>query len=86
MDTYNKACARAYEVPNGNELYMNDRDEYNRQHAALYQQFCDDLFAEYGVQDNPKKEKCFSIAWSHGHSAGYSEVALYFEELVELIV
>jgi hypothetical protein len=43
------------------------------------------LAEEYGVVGNPKFEQCYSIAYSHGHGCGYSEVEIYFSDLVELI-
>lgn len=43
------------------------------------------LAVEYGVVANPKFDKAYSIACSMGHSSGYSEIEIYFSELVELI-
>ncbi len=43
------------------------------------------LAEEYGVEGNQRFEKCYSLAWSFGHSSGFSEVENYFSELVELI-
>lgn len=48
-------------------------------------QFKLDLFDEHEVSENPKREKAFEIAWDQGHSAGLSEVASYFSDIVELI-
>lgn len=45
--------------------------------------FKQDLFKAYGVIGNPKADRCFEIAF--GHACGLSEVAEYFDELVELI-
>jgi hypothetical protein len=47
--------------------------------------FDDDVFADLGISDNPKRHKLMAIAWEHGHSCGYSEVYYYASELVELI-
>lgn len=57
------------------------RDDENRLHA----QYKADLFEEHDVTDNPKKDLLYSKAYDLGHSAGYSEVASYFGDLVELI-
>jgi|SRR5579863_2544716 len=43
------------------------------------------LAEEYGVKGNPRFEKCYSLAYSFGHSSGFSEVENYFSELVDLI-
>lgn len=56
---------------------------YNGQ--AEYDEFKADLLQAYGVTGNPKSDRAFSIAWEHGHSCGYSEVAIVFADLVELI-
>lgn len=50
-----------------------------------YDRFKTDLFKEFGVTDNPKREKAFSIAWERGHASGYYEVELCFMNIVELI-
>jgi hypothetical protein len=73
--------------------YASGRDEasravqraYQEEQRRLVEQFQRDLEAEHGVVDNSKKEKLFDIAWSQGHSSGFSEVALHYDELVELI-
>lgn len=61
------------------------REAYHVEQRRLNAQFQRDLEVEHGVQDNPKKDKLFDIAWSQGHSAGWQEVALHYEELVVLI-
>lgn len=43
------------------------------------------LAEEYGVVGNPKFEQCYSLAWSFGHSSGFSDVENYFAQLVDLI-
>lgn len=57
------------------------RDENNR----LTELFKNDLFQEFGVQNNPKREKAWLIAWDKGHAMGFSEVYSEFSDLVELI-
>lgn len=43
------------------------------------------LAEEYGVIGNPKFERCYSIAYSHGHSSGFSEIENFFSDIVDLI-
>ena len=43
------------------------------------------LAETYGVTEHPKEERLWELAWSKGHSNGYSEVALEYDELVTLI-
>lgn len=52
----------------------------------LTNQFKQDLFEEFDVQNNPKAELLFSKAWELGHSAGLYEVLGHFENLVDLIL
>jgi len=59
--------------------------KYRDEERLLYAKFKNDLFDDLGIQNNPKKEKLFSLAWSMGHAAGYSEVHGYACELVVLI-
>ena len=59
--------------------------EYNNHTIELLDKFQADLEKEFGVEDNPKKNKLYSIAWDMGHSSGLSEVYHYYSELVELI-
>lgn len=51
--------------------------EYDRHKAAA--------FAEHGVEDNPKADRAFAIAYSRGHSNGWDDVDREFAEIVELI-
>lgn len=67
------------------ETYKAHRKEYDAESAKLHQEFVKDLFEDYGVSDNPKRFKCFELAWEHGHSSGLEEVYNYFGDFVELI-
>jgi hypothetical protein len=66
-------------------------DAFERKvHAGHYRdydryEFEDAILRAYGVTENPKAEKAFSIAWDLGHGGGNREVAILFDELVELI-
>jgi NifU-like protein involved in Fe-S cluster formation len=59
--------------------------QYNEETQKLAQEFEDDLFDEFGVSDNPKRHKCFNLAWENGHAHGLREVYNYFGDYVELI-
>jgi len=39
----------------------------------------------YGLEDNPKFDKAFKLAWENGHGSGWYEVLMQFDDLVELI-
>ena len=59
---------------------------YQEDQARLNKQFRLDLEVEHGVIGNPKADKLFEIAWEQGHSYGFSEVALHYDQLVVLII
>lgn len=74
------------------EQYDKDKQEYENQVKPLrdeaserYDEFKRDLFDEYGVTDNPKRDKCYAIAYEYGHSSGCGEIHSYFCNIVELI-
>ena len=58
---------------------------YGVETSRLQEEFKRDLFEEHGVTGHPKAERCYSLAWVYGHSAGLDEVANYFDDLVDLI-
>jgi hypothetical protein len=80
--TYSKALV---EKVVDEEKYKEARLLYNRASADRSEEFKNDLFVEFGVEDNPKREQCYGIAYDMGHSNGFSEVYNYFDQLVELI-
>ena len=67
------------------DAYKARRKEYSDESAKLYQEFQNDLFENFNVTDNPKRFKCFELAWEKGHSNGLEEVYNEFYDLVELI-
>lgn len=67
------------------DQYNQQRKEYNDESDRLLRKFKEDLFAYHGVTNNPKRERCFELAWDYGHSSGKGLVAQHFEELVTLI-
>ena len=86
--TYDRACARGYENKLPFFSTIENRkgwEAYQAESKRLYEAFKKDLAHEYGLTGHPKFERAFAIAWDHGHSSGYSEVAIYFDELVELL-
>lgn len=58
---------------------------YNEETQKLEQEFQDDMFDEFDVSDNPKRYKCFAIAWERGHAYGHQEIYSHFSDYVELI-
>jgi len=67
------------------EAYKAHRKEYYDEENKLYQEFQNDLFEDYGASDNPKRFKCFELAWERGHSSGVESVYNCFGDFVVLI-
>ena len=67
-------------------VYRQEQTAYNERQTALHEEFKHDLIEENGLASNPKVELLFSKAWEHGHSAGYQEVAYWFNDLAELVL
>jgi len=72
-----------------NECYAiirtNDRrlmDDMERDGCQLFQDLCNKYFE---IENNPKKDKFYSIAWSLGHLSGFQEVFSIMQELIDLI-
>ena len=53
----------------------------NEEKAALKAK----LEKEHGVENNPKRELLFSLAWDYGHAYGEIEVGIFYDEMVGLI-
>lgn len=67
------------------EAYNERVGAFNNVMAKKENEFINDLFEEFDVTDNPKRELCYSIAYADGHAHGFSEVYSKFSDLVELI-
>lgn len=62
---------------------MKDFEYYINNKAK--EEFKKDLFIELGIEDHPKKDKLFLIAWNWGREYGYKETFGIAKELVGLI-
>lgn len=65
--------------------YKEKRDAYHKAEWIKFKEFENDLYKEFQVENNPKKEDCFRIAWGYGHDSGLNSVYEYFFDLVDLI-
>lgn len=61
------------------------RKVYLETEERLFQEFKKDAFEELGISGNPKAEKLFQLAYSEGHSSGYSGMFSQMETWVDLI-
>ena len=67
------------------EGYKAHQLQYTDEKHKLHEEFVNDLFENFNVTDNPKRQKAFDLAWEKGHSNGLEEVYNEFYDLVELI-
>jgi hypothetical protein len=67
------------------EGYKAHKKQCGEEAHKLHEEFVNDLFETFNVTDNPKRFKCFELAWEKGHSNGLEEVYNEFYDLVELI-
>ena len=62
-----------------------DIKKFFEEEAKKKSEFKARLAKENGVENNPKLDRLFGIAWDFGHSSGFDEVDLYFNRMVDLI-
>ena len=67
------------------QAYKEARKDFDKRMSEVEQEFINWLYDDLGIQDNPKKEKLYSIAYERGHSGGFSEIYSEALDLVELI-
>jgi hypothetical protein len=66
----------------------NARDRLMRD-AEIREEFRKDMEDFHGVTaavPQKKRDLLYRLAWDYGHSAGYTEVDLYYSELVDLVL
>lgn len=59
--------------------------KYHAKVKRIEEKFKEDLFEELGIQNNPKKEMLYQVAYNRGISSGFPEVYDCALSLVELI-
>jgi hypothetical protein len=67
------------------EAFKIARTEYSKHSQRLAELFIIDLFQDNGLPDNEFTRALYSIAYSQGHSSGYSEIASIFDDLANLV-
>jgi phosphomannomutase len=67
------------------EGYKAHQLQYTDEKHKLHKEFVNDLFENFNVTDNPKRQRAFDLAWERGQSNGLEEVYNEFYDLVELI-
>jgi len=67
------------------ETYKISLERFYEDQHRLEEEFWKDIEDFYGVSNNPKKNKLRAVSYQIGHSSGFSEIASYYSELVDLI-
>lgn len=86
VGTYDEISAEIERVKEEAEgRFKEEREEYYLEGRRLEDQFKKDLEADFGLENNPKKDQLWKLAWERGHSNGLSEVYAEYAELSSLI-
>ena len=67
------------------EEYDEAMQVYKKKLHILTKEFSADLFKEFEIENHPKKDKCFTLAYKMGYTGGLYKIYEYFELLVQLI-
>lgn len=63
----------------------NYRNDYRAETSRLERLFKEDLEKEFGLENHPKKDRLYDIAYDHGHSSGYFEIYYEYSKLSDLL-
>lgn len=53
--------------------------------TKVKQSHAQQLAEKYGVAGHPKEPELYRLAYDYGHSGGWSEVEIYYQDLVVLL-
>lgn len=68
-----------------NKRYVEERNAYGEAIYKKHLEFKKDAFETLGIENNPKREKLFEIAWIKGNDYGYSDVFGLMNDFLPLI-
>lgn len=70
-----------------------NKEEYRKARLAFRNaedRITDELHAslscEYGLKDHPREQKVWDLAWSYGHSGGYSDVESHYQNFAGILI
>jgi hypothetical protein len=67
------------------EVWKKERSDWEAEENRLFKGFKADALAEVGLENHPKADKAYGLAWKNGHSSGLSEVYSYLLDYAELL-
>ncbi|HPM74183.1 MAG TPA: hypothetical protein PLA71_00510 [Saccharofermentans sp.] len=62
-----------------------ERKEWYEEESRLHEKFKTDLYKDLGIEDSPKRDMLFALAWDHGHADGLHNVYYHASEMAPLI-
>ena len=62
-----------------------DASDYRNIKSNIETQFKELIFKDLGIQDNPKRQALYDIAWDLGHDYGFNEIYNHAISLAILI-
>lgn len=68
------------------KVYQEKLDKHRNDINFLRKEFHIDLSKNFGVENHPKEDILYNIAWEHGHSDGLMHVYEWYMELSELLI
>ena len=68
------------------EEVRDGKRKYHEDIAKIEEEFKIALFKEYSIENHPKREEAFSIAWEKGHDSGYAQVEHELSTIIPLMV
>lgn len=83
MNVNEKIVAGAYEnkVPYSKE----NREAYRAESRKMEKKFRREIEKEFGLEDHPKRDLLWQLAWDHGHAHGWAEIYYWYDDLAALL-
>jgi len=72
-------------IKNAAKIFIYEQIKYNIMEFSSVGEFRQYMFSKLGIEDNPKREQLFLVAWEFGHVDGYDSMMNYAEDMVCLI-
>ncbi|KKL87513.1 hypothetical protein LCGC14_1933940 [marine sediment metagenome] len=58
---------------------------YRAERQRVEDLFKKDVLSVVGLENHPKRDKAFELAWEYGHSSGYCKVLIYLWDIAGLL-
>lgn len=61
------------------------RGIYRKEDGRLQNEFEENCAAAFGMTNHPSRSRVWGKAWDRGHSSGYSEILIYYDEYADFV-